>query len=119
MNYETQFLIMVNCNFDLGEFLNRLKEEWQDVKWVKRSSFDIANNWIQISKNDDYDPSRVLDPEDGFLHYRYRLEVSPITENPSVIEQIKLARMLKTRLEDIGCLAIICADFEELLDRDL
>jgi hypothetical protein len=115
MDYELQFLIMVSCEFDIDQFLNRLKRDWQDVKWVKRSSFDLSDNWIQISENEDYDPALAFNTLDGFLHYRYRIEVSPIKETRSVAEQVNLAKTLKTRFEKMGCLAVICADFEELL----
>jgi len=115
MERELQFLIMVNSKLDLDQFIACIKDNWPHIHWVGSRSFDVANNWVQISENEEFDPSLASNPEKGFLHYRYRLEVSPVEGTPSLDNQIELARSLKAGLEKLGFEAVVCADFEDLL----
>ncbi len=115
MAYESQFILMVNCNFKLDKLVNLIKKEWKDIRWIKSYSFDMKGNWIQISANEDYDISCIKDKKDGYLYYKYRLEVSPLGDIKNIDNQVTLAMTLKSRFTAIGCVTEICADFEELL----
>lgn len=115
MGYELQFLVMANCDLSLQELAACLKEKLPEAAWVRSQSFDWSNNWIQVWKNDDHDDSMLSDIDEGFLYYPYRIEVSPTGETKDLDHQINLAKHLKNILESLGCDAVICADFEELL----
>ena len=115
MSYELQFLIMVNTTLDHEKLIASLKGALADTSEVGWRSFDWSGNWVQVLMNEDYDESLASDPEEGYLYYRYRIEVSPTDGNKSLDRQVNLAKHLKVALESLGCSAVICAAFEELL----
>lgn len=115
MAYELQFLVMVDTGRALDELVACLMEKLEGARQVRARSFDWAENWIAVWPNDDYDPKKTSDPEEGFLHYRYRIEVSPLNKGASVDDQVRIANELKRVLESMGAVVAVCADFEELL----
>ncbi|HEU4328889.1 MAG TPA: hypothetical protein VFS21_37475 [Roseiflexaceae bacterium] len=112
---ELQFLIMVDTKLSLNEIILYLKEKLSDTTPVRSRSFDWSSNWIQVWDNDDFDPDKISDPEDGFLYYPYRIEVSPNTKEINLEQQIAVARSLVERLEMTGAKVQVCADFEGML----
>jgi hypothetical protein len=109
-SYELQFLIYVNTTLDIEELISSLKGVLTSTR-----TFYWSGNWVQVWPNEDYDESLISDSEEGFLYYRYRIEVSPIDNDKSVERQVSIAKHLKSVLESLGCIAVICADFEDLL----
>ncbi|MFJ5589047.1 hypothetical protein ACIQCG_04765 [Streptomyces noursei] len=81
----------------------------------KENSCDLRNNWLEAWGNEDADQRLAKDDEEGFLYYRWRIEVTPTTNNPSTDEQITLARLLQQCFEKSGWVAVVCADFEDRL----
>jgi len=82
-SYELQFLIFVNTTLDLEELVASLKGALGGISEESFRTFDWSGNWVQVWPNEDYDESLVSDPEEGYLCYRYRVEVSPIDGNLS------------------------------------
>jgi len=115
MTYELQFLIMVDTSLALDDLVARLIEKLEGARKVRPRSFDWRDNWISVWPNDDHDPTATSDPEEGFLHYRYLVEVSPLAKNAPVEHQVSLAKELERVFESLGASAVVCADFEELL----
>lgn len=115
MAYELQFLVMADSRLALDELVLRLMEKLEGARTVRARSFDWADNWIAVWPNDDHDPEASSDPEQGFLHYRYRIEVSPLGKEATVDRQIRVAKELERVLESLGAGVAVCADFEELL----
>lgn len=115
-DYERQFLIMLNTGKPLLELVSSFVGTLDGSRQERPRSFCWRENVIHIRNNDSFDPGEAADEKDGFLSYPYRMEVSPISEvNPSVEQQIAIARMLLETAVSLGCAAVICADFEELL----
>jgi hypothetical protein len=119
MSYELQFLIMVDTEIEHEELIASLKEKLvgvrEEISPAKFRTFYWSGNCVQVWLNEDYDESLVSDPEDGFLYYRYKIEVFPTDGDKGVERQVNIAKQLKGVLESLGCTAVICADFEELL----
>ncbi len=113
MDYERQFLVMVDAAISLNELLNRMARLDGFVRRTRRS-FDWQRNWIQVAQNEDHDAVRTRE-EDGFLFFKFRVEVSPLGD-VSVEDQVACARRLHQSYRAEGYDAEICADFEALLD---
>ncbi len=114
MNYELQFLVMVNSEIGIDELLNKMSG-WNDLIKLTHRSFDSdSKNWIQVSENEDYGLGGIQD-EDGFLFYKYKIEVSPLNDQVGIDDQVEYAKKIHQNFIDEGFLAEICADFEELL----
>jgi hypothetical protein len=71
---------------------------------------------IDVEKNEDFDQARRSQSPDGFLHYRYYLDIEPIAgaDRAAYVESIG---QLLNRLWDSGCRAVAACDFEEDLPR--
>jgi hypothetical protein len=75
-------------NYYCGLFLDSSEEESLLVSEVaklfnnepERNYIHSSECDISILENDDFDEQRRTNPEDGFLFYRYKLEVEPNTE---------------------------------------
>ncbi|HEU4324775.1 MAG TPA: hypothetical protein VFS21_16645 [Roseiflexaceae bacterium] len=112
---ELQFLLMVDTKRSNDEIIFHLKEQLSDVTSVRSRSFDWLNNWVQVWENDDFDPEKALDSEEGFLYYPFRIEVSPVAEEVTLEHQLVVARSLRASLEMLNAKVQICADFEDML----
>src|SRR5687768_4866414 len=112
---ELQFLVMVDTKFSYDEITSHLKESLSDIKSISSHSFDWLNNWVQIWKNDDFDSTRTLDRDEGFLYYPYRIEVSPKAKEITLEHQLVVARSLQATLELLDARVQVCADFEDML----
>ncbi|GMK47068.1 hypothetical protein PghCCS26_41980 [Paenibacillus glycanilyticus] len=71
---------------------------------------------IGIAKNDEYDPVRLLDPADGFLFSRFKLEINPNTNEFNVYLS-QISKLLEG-LWASGYRAVASCDFEHLLHRN-
>lgn len=114
--FELQFLIMVDTEMLLDELIEEICVNLPDARPVRPRSFDWRGNWVQIWENDDYEPAASRPQTDAFLYFRYRMEVSPMSENAQLQQQLEVARQLKRAVESTGAVAVVCADFEELLE---
>lgn len=56
----------------LANFLRLVTDKWNDIK-----SSEVS---INILQNDDFDINERTDAENGFLFYRYKLEIEPNEE---------------------------------------
>jgi hypothetical protein len=81
----------------------------------KDNSCDVDGNWLEVWPNDDTDARLASDAEDGYLYFRWRVEVTPIDAHLDENHQVKLARNLKSQFENMGAAAVICANFEDRL----
>lgn len=115
--FELQFLVMVDTEMSLDRLVEEIRANLPGARSVRPRSFDWQHNWIQIWENDDYEPPSTRPEADPFLYFRYRMEVSPTPEDVQLQQQLDVARELKRAVESIGALAVVCADFEELLNR--
>lgn len=113
-SYILDFKIMVNCEFKRIQLLKLIKKRIAGYKTVFEYSFEYRDNLFRFRFNEDYDPCKV-DEEDGYLYYRYEIEVVSLKDNENIKNQLDLARKFKEHFIEIGCSAEICADFEELL----
>jgi hypothetical protein len=112
-DYELQFLVMIEAQMELHSMLRSIKENLSSVSEVSPSSFNWKNNWFQLKLNDDGDHIKS-EGADGYLYYKFRLEVSPI-ENVDVDDQVSIAKELESKILSFAKAVEVCADFEEFL----
>ena len=115
MEYQLEFLAMVDTDISFDELTRYLKERLPNAILVSPSVLQWSDNIVDVDKNEDFDPARTDDPDDGFIYYRYRLHVYPIAEHATLKHQMYLARTLKAALEPLSRGVEIAADFERLL----
>lgn len=109
----SEFLIMLDGAKSDTEVLSALYAKNAGAVPVKQNSCDIKGNWLEVRGNDDHDPAMLEDPEDGFLFYRWRVEVTPMDNGISVDNQIQLARSLLDVFRAHGWRAVVAASFED------
>lgn len=68
-------------------------------------------NVCEIEDNRDHDPTRIGDPEEGYLFFRWRLHCWP-DKTRTKAEQMELARYLREVVEQTGCRVVVGANFE-------
>lgn len=76
--------------------------------------FRAAEALLEVRENDDFDPDQVSDPENGFLFYRFLVEVEPLsaaTQEAYVAAVAALIRGLRRE----GWSVVPACDFEDLL----
>jgi hypothetical protein len=113
---ELLFLVMVNSERELDEVVASLLALLPGAIRRTPRSLDWEGNWIQVSASDSYDEDNSQDGDEGFLYYRYRVEVSPRSDGATVAGQVSIARRLLEFFRGLGVQAVVCAEFEELLD---
>ena len=106
---------MVNSELDLRSFLNRLNQLWPGAESTGYRSLFLPDQFVEVAANEEYDPSRIDDPTDGYQYYRYEVQISPRKLPASIERQVEVARSLKERLEEAGLSVVVVADFEHLL----
>ena len=112
-DYELQFLIMVETDIELGLLFSKLIDDLPDSHRESSWSFRWKGNICMILLNEDHDVNE-LNGEDGYLYYKFRIELSPI-KDCTIEEQISMAKYLEKYLSSFAEEVAICADFEELL----
>jgi hypothetical protein len=78
----------------------------------------IVSPWseVDVRNNDDYDEDRAADPHDGFLFYRYYLDIEPVEDADPGEYILSIAQLLEA-LWKSGAKAVAACDFEEELPR--
>lgn len=69
---------------------------------------------VDVVTNEDFDEARGREGRDGFLFYRYYLDIEP-QPDVSEAEYVGAIRGLLTRLQGEGLRAVASCDFEHLL----
>lgn len=115
MSEALEFLVMVDSSFSHREFAEFLKRLFPTRTSERPWSFVVEENLVELRANDDYDSEKSKDKEEGFLYMRYRIEVTPLSNLRTEVEQISLARQLQNHIEASGGRAVICASFEDRL----
>lgn len=115
MEETLQFLIMINCDKSRDEMLNHILDCFDEAEKRKANSCDLRENWIEIWQNDDFDAELSADELNGYLHFRWRLEATPLKDDVAVDGQVVLAKEITACFEQTGCQCIVCANFEDLL----
>ena len=105
--------VYVNTDLARGDLTQMIAESLDGV--ASGSSVEVPGCELDIEDNDDFDPAQV-DAPDGFLFYRYYLDVVP-AETQTRDGQIALVSRLLELLWARGWPAVAAADFEEELPR--
>lgn len=71
---------------------------------------------LSTVSNDESDSSRIDDPVEGFLFYRYKVEIEPL-RGAGRSEYIIFISHLLEALWTAGCRAVAACDFEDELPR--
>ena len=87
------------------------------MNWAKeKKRIKFKDQILEIRKNEDYDVNQVNDLEEGFLYYKYNLDVYNLSENVSLEEQVKLSKLIYNSFKGNNIeLVEIVAEFEHLL----
>lgn len=99
--------IFVDADFGSGPLYRLIQS---DISYI----LDILD--IYYNNNDDYHASLKLRPEDGFLYYRWFLDIEP-KPNITPEEYIAAVGSLLCVLWRAGCKAVAACDFEDELPR--
>ena len=110
-----QFLVMVETEKNRQDVLNILLNQFMEATQMKSNSCDLKGNWIEIWENQDADPILSKNEEEGFLYYRWRVEVTPLKNGVEEAKQVQLARDLDLCFKSAGFRAVVCANFEDKL----
>ena len=115
MEETLQFVIMVQSEEGRESLLTVLLSSFGEATRRKANSCDLRENWIEIWENDDADAVLANQPDTGYLHFRWRLESTPMKQEVTESAQIQLAKDIVSCLEAHGCRCVVCANFEDLL----
>jgi hypothetical protein len=108
---ELQFIIAIDTDFDT--IFSTLQEIYK-FNYTKKHEFVIGKNNVEIEENEDFNPD-LVDTDDGYLYYRYNVNVYPIAEDISLLEQIDLSKQMRESFIKKGIKADILAAFEDML----
>ncbi len=110
----TDFLIMVHCEQELSSLFDAIKRRIVVCESCFAYSFEHNANFFRFLHNEDYNPE-LVNGEDGYLYYKYEIQITSIRDIEEVGHQVELAKIIKKYLIEMGCIAEICAGFEHLL----
>lgn len=102
MQKELQFKIFINTKLEI----------WQDEIKNEVNSH-VSRNIIEILRNEDFD-FKLVNNENGFLHYEYEVLVYPIVES-NLNDQLLLCNKLINCLKSKNVVFEIVSAFEHLL----
>lgn len=93
---------------ELAKTLQVSPDKWNDI--------EMKTGKIYFLKNDDFDEQQRQDINDGFLFYRYKLEVQP---NPNLGEEnaVNLVSKILEHFWSKGVPATAACDYEDKLPR--
>ena len=112
---ENQFLVMVDAATERSQLVEDLSTSFPDMERRKANSGHIRGNWLEVWANDDADENQAADPVDGFLYFRWRVELTPLDATTAEDHQVQLARELLKHFQSVGARAVVCANFEDRL----
>jgi len=102
-----EFVLFINDSGATSDWRHHLASHLR-LRTIQREH----RNFCGICANDDFDPERVDDSEDGFLYFPWRLHCNP-EPGRTEPEQIELARRLRRLIEETGCRVEVGAAFED------
>lgn len=105
--------VYVNADVARGDLAQLIADSLDGT--ASHSSVQVGESEIDIEENDDFDPAQV-DTPDGFLFYRYYLDVMP-TDVQTRDGQIAVVSQLLESFWSYGWPAVAAADYEEELPR--
>ena len=111
---ERQFLVMLDGAADIDAVSSIVQSNVPGAKRRSHRSLLVPDGLVQIWLNDDWD-ARRSNERDGFLFWRFRLEVSPGKELTDE-ELIGFAGELLLLFRSCGLKATVCAEFEREVD---
>lgn len=100
MEETLQFLLMVDANNDCETLSKIILDNFSDAIAHKSNSCYLRKNFIEIWENEDADSTLSQDNEKGYLHYKCRVEVTPLKEGVREAEQIQLVKDLQFCFEN-------------------
>ena len=114
MEETLQFLVMVEGPADEATVLDLVRTGLPDAVPYRRGSVQVRGNLLEINHNEFADPRlAATDPDDGFLSFGWRVELTPADATVDEDHQILLARALVRTFEHAGAQAVVCANFED------
>ncbi len=111
MKYDVRFLIMLDASEDASTIMNRILKRCSQGSRSKLYSSDMRGNFIEVVPNEDYDLERVDEGDEGEF-YRYRLEVTPVSDDVTEAQQIELIRELEQLTAENNWKTFPCAFFK-------
>ncbi|RNL85846.1 hypothetical protein [Halostreptopolyspora alba] len=113
-----EFIVMVNGGDSESEVLRAITERIPEAAEIEKDSCELRGNRLEVWANEDADPSRATDEEEGYLYFRWRIEVLPQRDDVGEEAQVGLAgEMLGALREDRGWDATLAATFEDRVEE--
>lgn len=98
-----------NLTYALGQLFGSSPDKYNNV--------ETSIGELSVLKNDDFDEQIRKDEENGFLYYRYLLEIEP-TEEFGKENAVEFVGKILDYLWSQGCPAVASCDYEELLPNN-
>jgi len=111
-------LILDSPHEDEDEVMTWLVTALPEAEREKENSCRLRLNYVEVWPNSDADPEAARSKRDGYLFYRYRIEVSPILGEVAKGGQINLAREVLGYARGERWRWVVCANFEDEVDPD-
>ena len=118
MAEDLSFLLLVDARVPYEHLINVILDLVPSAVRVKHRNLETPGNWIEVKENEDFDPERVDDPEEGFLFYRYQVEVTPKPGRLGVSNQVLFARELLMGLRLRRFKAEVCSTLEDQIEAE-
>ncbi|WP_425395252.1 hypothetical protein [Aeoliella sp.] len=116
MDPTRQFIVMIDSDQHASTIVDLVVAGLTEAVRVKSNSFDYKGNSCELLVNDEADSDLVSQP-DGFFHYKYELQVTPLKNKP-MVDQIEVARgMCELIADSISDKFVLCANFEDSLPQ--
>lgn len=109
---DLSFILMVDGTIDQDSLIDLVASAVPRAQKIKRRSLDAVDNWLEIKKNEDFG-AQPADGPDGFLYFRFRLEVTPKSRRLDEQHQVRFASSLQSVLESNGLRVELCASFSD------
>lgn len=120
-SFEPGFLIRVECDLDWKNFSEWFFNKYADIglEKISVSMGKLDLNIITIGLNDGYDPE-LHSAEDGYLYYRYSIEVyrrDPLPGKEILIEeQLSLCKLFLERVIEQGWFYGLVGEIKQFLN---
>lgn len=113
-----EFIVMVNGGDTKSEVIRAVTERIPDASGAGEDACEVRGNQIEVWHNEDADQSRAADDEDeeGYLYFRWRLEVAPVSDETGAEEQVGLAGELLGAFREREWAAVLAATFEDRVE---
>jgi len=116
-NFDWYCQVFIDVSLDIDCLRNLIAE----ITNGKHDTYSLVENdclKIHVRKNHDYDNKRKTDSFDGFLFYKFFLDIAPITTKIKFVNYVQQIKSLIKQLRDKGYSVVPACDYEDELNDE-